>query len=946
MKSQVKIFFLFALIALFLSPISAQKKINLKFTTPEVEFLRGDAVSNILKVTNLDSSEIPFTLTISHPDKWQILGDKFKVYTLNPNDSLFLPVRLIPLGKIKGNTKYIINAYIFDLEINQPISSTNFYVKKPKYSNWEITAEPGSKLYLKNGENQINFGFNVHNLGTEEENVNLDIYTNKVNSIVITDTNSKPLKSLTSYYSLGSLEDSSVIYSAKLTETIRNFKRRDLNQLNPENKLIKYHIFAKSGQSILSNVKTKKSSMVEIIHLPNSRKENPFPKLTLPLTVDANFNNLLSLTPTMSLFLNGRTTLPNQARLTYNTQAFLSTSFNPSLESIFLNIGYYKNNYGIKLGNVGGGIGYGGRGMSASYRFNNKFNIGTYLSFTPRVFQSNFTTVGLNSSYKANNHLFLTGNYAHSFGSQGLNSADFFKASVNLNFLKNHSIYFAPLLIRTQSPLQPDSSVLTYNLTAGYKVKYLNNKATTSFNTNTNMGNSGAFGILASSNRFLSHMSNFVINKKWNISLQNNYQNRDSLSVLLPRLVNFTNRININGTVNNKPFRPSIFYNYVQYAYNSFVNRGVIYTASRSDFQKHTLFTFNFQAGFKKKLNDPTAQDKFFFLSYFLYRYRVWTANLRYGFGSISVFDLINSTNPLTNTQSLALTLNHQYQFKNPRWVLENIITYRTERSSNRNSITMVPQIYHLTKNDLRLSVSPGVFWNSISNNNSEFPAKTNSSFILNFALKKQVGIPVPKAKKLYTTTKFCAFVDNNGNHKKDENESFLENIVVGLGNNELITNENGEATMHNVFKDSIYNLSVFALENLKGFFPYYESKYYPFQDSVLLIPFVKGVKVYGELYIDRDNSTEVFDLAYDLSKIRVSAYNGQDIHTLTDVNGKFSMYVPYGAYTISLDKKVLGTRFRILENDIKLNLDEGTESVFVSFYLVEKRRKVTIKKF
>ena len=49
MKSQIKIFFLFAVIALFYSPISAQKKINLKFTTPEVEFLRGDAVSNILR---------------------------------------------------------------------------------------------------------------------------------------------------------------------------------------------------------------------------------------------------------------------------------------------------------------------------------------------------------------------------------------------------------------------------------------------------------------------------------------------------------------------------------------------------------------------------------------------------------------------------------------------------------------------------------------------------------------------------------------------------------------------------------------------------------------------------------------------------------------------------------------------------------------------------------
>ena len=151
---------------------------------------------------------------------------------------------------------------------------------------------------------------------------------------------------------------------------------------------------------------------------------------------------------------------------------------------------------------------------------------------------------------------------------------------------------------------------------------------------------------------------------------------------------------------------------------------------------------------------------------------------------------------------------------------------------------------------------------------------------------------------------------------------------------------------MYNLFKDSIYDLSIFSIENLEGFFPYYESKYYPFKDSVLLIPFVKGVNVYGELYIDRDKSPGGFDLDYDLSKIRVSAYNGQDIHTLTNVNGKFSMYVPYGEYVISLDNDVIGTRFRILENDIKLKLDEGTESVFVTFYLVEKRRKISIKKF
>ena len=943
MKNRIKILFIIAFVALFITPLRAQK---MNFINTEIKFFRGQIVSNILKITNTDSTELLFKVSISHPERWKILGDKLKVYSLSPSDSLFLPVRIVPLGKIKGNSKYIISAYIFDIKTNEPILSTSFYVKKPKYSNWQVKAEPASKLYLKNGQSNINFGFNVHNLGTEIENVNLEIYTNNFNSIVITDTNRSPLKSFTSYFSLDPSEDSTTYYSANLTESIRNFRRKDLNKINPDNKLIKYQIFSQSGQSILSNIKSKRSALVQILHLPNSIKENPFPKLTLPVTVIANFSNILSLSPVLSLFFNGRTTLPNQARLTYNTQAFLSTSYRPSLESLFLNIGYFTNKYSIKLGNVGGGLGYGGRGINANYRISNKLSVGTYFSFTPRVFQSNFFTAGLSTSFKANNNLFLKGNYAHSFGLQGLNSADFFTASINYSFLKNHSISFRPVIVRTQSPLQPNASVLTFNLNGGYRVNYLNNKANTSLNASSTMGNSGTFGLLASSSRFFSHMTNFRISEKWNISLHNSYQNRDSLSAQIPRTVNLINRININGQINNKPFRPSIFYNYTQYAFNSFINRGFMYTVSSSDFQKNTLFSFNFQAGLKKKLNDPISRERFFFISYFIYKYRVWTVNLRYGYGSISFFDLINSTSPLNNAQSLALSLNHQYQFKNPKWVLENIITYRTERTSNRNAITIVPQIYHLTKNDLRLSVSPGIFWNSIKENNSEYPTKTNTSFLLNFALKKKIGIPVPKAKKLYTTTKFCAFVDNNGNHKKDENESFLENIVISLGYNELLTNVNGEATMYNLFKDSIYDLSIFSIENLEGFFPYYESKYYPFKDSVLLIPFVKGVNVYGELYIDRDKSPGGFDLDYDLSKIRVSAYNGQDIHTLTNINGKFSMYVPYGEYVISLDNDVIGTRFRILENDIKLNLDEGTESVFVTFYLVEKRRKITIKKF
>ena len=172
MKNRIKVLFIIAFVGLFISPFSSQK---INFVKTEIEFNRGQIVSNILKIINTDSTELLFKVSISHPEKWKILGDKLKVYSLSPSDSLFLPVRIVPIGKIKGNTKYIIGAYIFDIKTNEPIISTSFYVKKPKYSNWQVKAEPASKLYLKNGESNINFGFNLRNLGTEEENVNSDL---------------------------------------------------------------------------------------------------------------------------------------------------------------------------------------------------------------------------------------------------------------------------------------------------------------------------------------------------------------------------------------------------------------------------------------------------------------------------------------------------------------------------------------------------------------------------------------------------------------------------------------------------------------------------------------------------------------------------------------------------------------------------------------------------
>jgi hypothetical protein len=927
----------------------SQENVQVDFINKNIEIDNGKAVSNICRIINNNETPLSFTVSISHPEMWKVLGDKFKVYDLQPFDSIFLPVRIIPLGNIEGNSKYIINIYVIDAISKVGLTADFFYVKKPKKTKWELIPFPERKLYLKNGESEKKFAFKLRNLGTQDEAIVFNLRTNGIHNIVLTDTNNKPLKKLNSYHVIKPNEDTILYYNAKLTKSIRNFRRKDIEALNDQNKTIKYRIFSSSKLSILNEDKKTKNSTIEIIDLPNRFKENPFSKPTLPATINSNITNLLSARPIANLFLTGNSKLLNDGLLSYNVQTFLSALNNNALQSLFLNINYFKPKYSISIGNVSTGIGLGGRGIMGSYKVNQSLFLSTFFSATPRVLDRRYLSLGLSSRYRFNNKSILSGEYARSIPTQGVGLvSNFYRVNASYSFL-NQGISLSSIISssRLNNQLIPTSNN-TYTLSLSYRINYLR-RVSSSLSGTASQGNPGAPGAFASSFRSLSHLTRININDRWSLNLQNNYNLRDSFSLQSPRMVNFNNRLVVNGKINNTPFNPVFFYNYYSTGLNSVATRGLSYTVNISDFQKNIVKTINIQTGFKKKLNDANALNNFFFITYLLYRYRVWTANIRYQYGSFSTTELLLPPRNNTTLQTLALSLNHQYQFKNPKWILNNIVTYRNIRNQGKNTINLVPQFYFLTKNELRISINPGIFWSYSrpTSFNSEEVKTSNTSMILNFGLKKKIGIPIPKAEQLYTTTKFCAFIDNNGNHIKDENESFLENVVIRLGNNEIISNEFGEAEMINIEKDSIYDLEVFSIEkNLNGYFPYYKNKYYSFKDSIFLIPFVKGVKVYGEIFLDRDNITRSFSLDYDLSKIKITAYNGIDVHTLTDNNGKFFMYIPFGMYKISIDENVLGSRFKILQNNFDVNLDEGTESVFVTFYLVEKRKKITIKKF
>ncbi len=212
--------------------------------------------------------------------------------------------------------------------------------------------------------------------------------------------------------------------------------------------------------------------------------------------------------------------------------------------------------------------------------------------------------------------------------------------------------------------------------------------------------------------------------------------------------------------------------------------------------------------------------------------------------------------------------------------------------------------------------------------------------------MRKEFGVPIPFTKPEAATTKVVAFLDINGNGTKERDETSLQNVVVKFNRDEVITNFDGEATVKNIKFDK-YKLDVLSLEEIEGWFPNVQDSILVENDAITYIPFVRGVKVYGDVIVDRQKIAITDEKPLDLSRIKISAVKGDKIYnTLTNSDGRFEFYLPFGEYTITMDEGILGERFRVTRNNLNVRLRNNQDGAYVSFYIVEKRRKVIFKDF
>ena len=949
-------------------------KIQAKFDTLPFNLKEGEIISKTLKVINNSGKKLSFTIDLTIPADWKTLNNRGKRFELENADTFFIPVRIMPVGKIRGNTKYLINAYILEND-SLPVAANHFFAIREKVSTWEVTSGPLDKIYFLNKSNSSEFNIGIINSGNEDQELLLD-FENSRQELILSDTLDKVLKSTRYNLRLKPNGDTSFFYHVKLRGTERNYRLVDIQTYKPnsEGEATKYTLIAQTSppksKGFTGNLKGKK---IEFVKLSDELRVNPFGHSIFPIIMEANVYNLIGGMPMMNVNLRGNALLENGATLMYNSQFFLTHNFytNQFWMNSMNNFGYYKGKYAIQAGNVGGVPGTrggGGRGISGIYKFNSKHMVGAFYARGPRFFSktTNRESFGIGYTFSPGK----IGNFA--VGYTNINNkgqsliTDNYNIRASLSIGKGHSVGFGFLFANNRSQVTTSPSRQGYNIFARYTGLFFKNKLRESvggtYRSKDFTYNDKGYSF------FASLLSSFRLNKRRVFNLSQSYSTTEYkpyTTTLSIKQSYFRNIFNTTFKIGSRSVAPGLFYNVGSNNLFAYHSRGMNISFSTFEFETNKLMSASFSAGYHRAIGVKPIRDYFFFQFVTLYRYKTISANLRYTYGSFTGLytDVLNGTD---YPQSIGAAVNYQYQFKDPHFVVQNYLNYSYTQQLKRHNYGYGPDLYYFTNSGWRFRLNVGYFVSrsnasqtariysgnySVNNPSSESQNSVSRSILVNVGARKEFGIPNPFSNKHFHTAEFIAFIDLNGNGKKETGEYALENVVVRVAEWEVLTNEKGRAVIRNMPRES-YKFTAFSLVELDGFFPNVQEVLNVDKDltadkeNIVNVPFVKGINIFGKIILDREHAAENMEKPIDLSGIKISALNGKMINTLTGKNGSFSFYIPYGKYVLTMDESVLGERFKVLQNNIELQLDKNTENLFVTFYVVEKRRKINKKTF
>ena len=950
-------------------PFIRYGQVSTKFSKPTEELKKGQIISNVLKVINHADIPLNFSVDAIFPGGWKRIGSKNKIHIAKPKDTVFVPIIILPTKLVNGNTEIIVNTFIID-EDGQQIGNNFFTLTTTKKVAWSIDIKNNTNFYFKNDENTKDFNFSINNNGNYNQDIFVS-YTIPRKDLILTDTLLKPLIEPNKTFTLLPREQKEIkhkIIAKSINE--RNENRISINNFLPltNTQRITRTLIVNTSEPKIRKTDLQRKTKINFIKLPNEIEANSFGYPNLPLIVDLTAQNILDNRSFLSLNLQGFKQLNSEASLVYFTQLNYSNSF--FTNNVFKNapwyVGYFDDKKSIEIGQVNGdliGASSSGKGIKIGYQFNEKHSAGGFYVNSNGFFsfENSIISYGGWYKFKYNESIRLRASAGRSSNNftERVNNSIILQPSVN--FLNSHSISFISGFNNLQFKVNDISQS-----TNGYLIG--TNYSSTAFKkklrSNINVRYNDKYFSNGSSERInISQRFNYQLSKDWIAIATNNYQksnifNRNTDTFLYTQ-ENFFSNVSFSKKTLKGAYQPGAFFEYRNFPNNSFILRGLNFRYSLYNFEKNLLTSIFTRAGYAKPKDIIDSEEYFSLEMSGLFRYQTWSLTGRYNLGTFSSISSQQNQNNFSTPQSLRLSIQNQYLFPSKQFVLESNLIYSYNNIFKNHSLGIFPQLFYFSDSGWRFGLSANYMFTSSdfssvydttdigqNQNQASIGPTVNSNLNLNFSLRKEFGVPIPFTNKTAASAKFVSFLDINGNNIKDKDEVSIQNIVVKLNKHEVITNFEGEASIKNLQQGN-YKLEILPLEELNGWFANTKDSIFINEDGINYIPFVRGIKVYGDIIIDRQKIAVTDDKKLDLSRIKISAIKGDKIYnTLTNKNGRFEFYLPFGSYTVTMDEVILNDRFRVTRNNLPVKLRNEQDGVYVSFYIIEKRRKVIFKDF
>jgi len=934
---------------------NAQNGLLIYFTFSSVYFEKREIVSNVLVVHNQRGETIKFYTDITAPDEWQPFSKRNKVYEIASGDSIFIPVRIVPKSGFAGSSRYMFSAFLYD-EKEMFLGYSMFYAFTSKQMKWDLSIDQPS-YYMLRDENDIHFNISVSNQGPESQVIQLQ--TRGINkNYIITDSLMRNMLRKPITFTLDNNEDT--VFNLVFTETVikRNDKMVDLENYNPynTNEVRKYSVYFNSISPNPSETgKFQSSKKIDFIRLPNTLEANRYGSNTLPLTVDMNSFNILGTQPMSNLHLYGNGYVSENSSLFYSSMlTFTSYDFSTNpFEHASLYLGYYHTKFNLQFGNITGnllGSIQSGKGLRGEYYINDMHRVNVFYTQGPRLIKSpEYFTTGGGYTFQ-NKKVIASTQFGHCSNYNTGRSAEIINLNARFNIFKNHSFglrggFSKNTITDTTLQVKP----FGYYAGANYSGFYLKRKLMTNL---SGMYFAPDFGMF-SSDRITSNLFSSYILKKWTISMRNNLYlfkndlNSEQYDIRFGNNLFFSRYSTGIGNIS-----PQVFYDISRTKMFDVHSRGLGLNLSSFNYNTYSRYFFNLKAGYHQAVHFE-ARNHFFLQTGGMIQFRVWSLMARYNLGNFALNKEYYFINTKANPQNINLSLRNQYAFSVKGLVMQNMISYNYSTQYG-SSFNFMPELYYFSKKGWRFRIFaewamfkdnnvPVNYYMQNEEENGTEPWTGNIN--LGVGIRKEFGIPIPWSKKENFNLEFTAFYDINGNGLKDKNEKEIENVVVRFGTYEVITDENGVANVINV-QGGTYLWTAFCLEQLEGWFPNLPDSITLQRGGLTNVPFVRGVKVSGKVFVDREKWSAASSIPLDLSRIKITAINHKTYTTLTDKDANFSFYMPKGKYIITLDEKVLGDKFQLLQNNFEFEVDDSFDNLFIPFYIVEKKRKVRVTKF